>query len=299
MIPINKEVNKKCTYCEATGVKLTKEHSLSNFLAREMKKRSGDELAIFAQKSKPKIDNQNVTTKDVCKECNTVHLQKLDDYGTTLYEKYFSNIVQSDERVIFRYDYKMLSRWILKTAYNVSRRENSGRESYSQFAKFCIGKASQPANYLLFLFLLSPYFTSELQQDEMLKQGLKPLSVIEPWGFGVKSLTRYIPQHGNAIIDGKIFQINSYNFVLLPLSTDFETRNIQRKEVTKWLIEDFKDIWLLKADKPSISVKPSFLTYVDTKVLSGYTKDERFKKWLEEYLKSCKAKMDESKTDKS
>ncbi len=69
-------------------------------------------------------------------------------------------------------------------------KENSGRESYSQFAKFCIGKSPQPANYLLFLFLLSPYFTSDLQQSEMLKQGLKPLSVIEPYGFGVKSLTR-------------------------------------------------------------------------------------------------------------
>lgn len=279
---------KKCAYCGITGVKLTREHTLSNFLAQEMKKRKKEDIVIFAQKSKPKLDDQNVTTRDVCAECNNVHLGMLDNYGRKLYEQYFSKIVQTNEKVIFKYDYPTLSRWILKTAYNAARKEKSDEECYSQFAKYCIRQAPRPANFLLFLFLLRPYVTNATEQSELAKNGLEPISIIEPWGFGIKKSKFLTLKTGQRIDNAKIFQINSYNFLLVPLSTDFNLRLKQKKELTEFLKEDFKDIWLLTAGKPSVKVKPSFLTYVDTKILSGYTKDERFKVWLAEYLKNKK-----------
>jgi hypothetical protein len=61
------------------------------------------------------------TVKDVCRDCNNGPLSSLDEYARQLYESYFQTIVEPRDLITFQYDFHLLSRWLLKIAYNTAR----------------------------------------------------------------------------------------------------------------------------------------------------------------------------------
>ena len=122
---------------------MTREHIFSDCLLNRTPELDGGEMArkpgVFV-KGDHKI-------KDVCATCNNVKLSETDGYICSLYDTYFHRYVQSGEVVRFEYDYSLLCRWLVKTAYNAAHAnmESPVREHLSEFALLRPGGDSSAA----------------------------------------------------------------------------------------------------------------------------------------------------------
>lgn len=94
---------KLCAYCSQPK-KLTREHVIPDWYASIEK--SPDDFA-FSERA-PKKFVPEMVVKDVCENCNNIHLSSLDSYGKKLFEEYFHDFVFKDEHIDFRYDYQNL-----------------------------------------------------------------------------------------------------------------------------------------------------------------------------------------------
>lgn len=80
------------------------------------------------------------TIRDVCAECNNLHLSKLDSYGKDLIKQYFLKEYKRDEKLEFFYDYELLKRWALKIIFNSLRCEKIVEPWFQNIKKYLIGK---------------------------------------------------------------------------------------------------------------------------------------------------------------
>ncbi|WP_052646966.1 hypothetical protein [Paenibacillus terrae] len=120
-----------CAYCSEEG-KLTKEHIIPDSL-----------LVVFAEcdftirgdsyfKADPVI-------KDVCLKCNNEILSELDNYGSNIIKRYFVDEYEPDTHLNIDYDYRLLSRWLLKLAYNNERSFKRNTELFVQYIEYIMG----------------------------------------------------------------------------------------------------------------------------------------------------------------
>ncbi|MCD1261329.1 hypothetical protein B5M42_021240 [Paenibacillus athensensis] len=111
---------KKCMYCLEDKVALTREHVIPSGLL-DMYPSQDVTYNTTTYKNLRYKDNDGLTIKDVCQDCNNNLLSPLDSYGKNMISKYFSSKFVGDPTVIMHYDYHLLQRWLLKIAYNVAR----------------------------------------------------------------------------------------------------------------------------------------------------------------------------------
>lgn len=93
---------------------------------------------------------------DVCARCNNERLSTLDAYICEMHDRYFKTLVHAGDRIVFRFDFDSLLRWLLKTGYNVARARGGGIKRDSEFASYVIGQRERPAGFRLFLQLIIP-----------------------------------------------------------------------------------------------------------------------------------------------
>ncbi|MYL47674.1 hypothetical protein GLV94_18705 [Virgibacillus halodenitrificans] len=102
----------------------TKEHIIPNGLIKLFP----DEGITFMKERSFK-DNNGLTIRDVCNVCNNEILSDLDSYGNELIGKQFMcsfGIAENyNKEFQFEFNYHLLSRWLLKIAYNYDRVEKS------------------------------------------------------------------------------------------------------------------------------------------------------------------------------
>lgn len=113
--------NRQCAYCGCQR-QLTREHVFPKFFySREGLK--GDELPVtrVIQRGEEKLVQAELTIADVCSVCNSEFLSRLDAYGAVLWDKFFDVIPRLGDAIRFEYDFDLLTRWLLKLAYNVGR----------------------------------------------------------------------------------------------------------------------------------------------------------------------------------
>src|SRR3989304_9350062 len=104
-----------CAYCKEDK-KLTREHVWPNCVLKRRKYIT----AHFSVKSE-KVHGADYIVKDVCEECNNIILSKLDNYFCQLYDQYLQHKIDPEMEIEFKYDYNLLSRALLKIAYNTAR----------------------------------------------------------------------------------------------------------------------------------------------------------------------------------
>lgn len=97
--------------------------------------------------------------KDVCADCNNVHLSALDSYGKRFLEENDLMRPLSESRLDIKYDYEMLSRWQLKIAYNCFRASRKNADVIAQYKDFIIegGKTPSTKRFFILLDLLKPH----------------------------------------------------------------------------------------------------------------------------------------------
>jgi hypothetical protein len=107
-----------CIYCGQEG-KMTREHILPSFIYEYQYSTASGKTIGWQEKSK-KMISVEAKIKDVCFHCNNVVLCNLDGYVKNMLERsgFFTECFLK-EKVNIDYNYSLLSRWLLKVAFNL------------------------------------------------------------------------------------------------------------------------------------------------------------------------------------
>tara|TARA_A200000113_G_C8842795_1_gene347503 strand:+ start:69 stop:1295 length:1227 start_codon:yes stop_codon:yes gene_type:complete len=198
---VNLGKSKNCAYCNQSG-KLTKEHIIPDWFIRE---HSSSEAVSYLKKADIKFVPAG-TVKDVCENCNNISLSKLDQYGKSLHDSFFrKNHIQ--EQIVFKYDYQLLSKWLLKCTYNSARAHGTDLSILKDYAKSLISDDDIETEIGIYCTLLSgdenpKWFRSSvfiLENIDRYDQCLRAI-IINKWLFvlaipkkGIKILNSDMP----------------------------------------------------------------------------------------------------------
>ena len=120
---------RKCAFC-GQARRLTREHLWPAALHARLSRLPGEsDRAFWTARLGVDLPNDPVV-RDVCKPCNSGPLSELDSYICSLWDKYFRRSLNSGDKVVLKYDYHLLSRWLLKMCFN-SARVNSGWDRFA------------------------------------------------------------------------------------------------------------------------------------------------------------------------
>ncbi len=142
--------NGTCAYCGQVA-SLTREH----IWPRCIIERVPTYVMRYSEKA-DKVFAADLVIKDVCSSCNNGGLSALDSYACTLYDKYFHNIVQSSDRVLFEYDHELLSRWLLKVSFNSARANSQDEFFHYPLRSFIMGYSPLPSFVSVMLDIVVP-----------------------------------------------------------------------------------------------------------------------------------------------
>lgn len=128
---------KKCAYCgiELTRQNKTKEHIIPHGLINLF-----PEQNITFTEDRAYKDNFGQSISDVCAKCNNEELGELDAYGVNLIKDIFMNDFKKDEKLSTSFDFNMLSRWLLKIAYNNDRVSKASCAWFEKNIDYILGK---------------------------------------------------------------------------------------------------------------------------------------------------------------
>jgi len=190
-------MTKNCAYCEEVKP-MTSEHIWPKFILNQT-----DYNIRYSERS-GKVFSGELTVRDVCQECNNLHLGKLDAYASKLYGTYFSKFLKHNQRVVFKYDFGKLVRWLLKVAYNSARTTGHHVELLKAYVPALISEFDcSPINVGVFLTTIEPV--------EQRKNGV--LERIPP--LGMRCARIQIPGYDESWCVLRLIQMNSYMFVLI------------------------------------------------------------------------------------
>lgn len=120
----------RCAYC-GTERKMSREHVIPKGFINNMDFKA---LTVWLDKAPSKVINSELMVKDVCAECNNGELSQLDAYALKLIISYNEKILYETRKVFFKYNYDLLTRWLLKGMLQFTRRQNP----YTNMETACI-----------------------------------------------------------------------------------------------------------------------------------------------------------------
>lgn len=147
---MSNDASNGCAYCGGPGP-FTKDHVWPEcFLDR-----TGRQGAHFSHQS-GRAHGADYVVADVCVQCNNVALSALDDYFCRLYDEYFATAHGRDATVRFAFDYHLLTRALLKIAYNAARSAGSDNSYLRVLASYIRSGTTAPPQLAVFAELVSP-----------------------------------------------------------------------------------------------------------------------------------------------
>ena len=130
---------KTCAYCGGNGP-FTREHIIPKFLYR----RYPDQNLGYNQKAGRYLEYEGIV-RDVCRMCNSGPLSDLDAYGKIFTESNRCHrTFTSRPRILIRYDYQSLLRWLLKISFNAMRAMSRDTSSISACIPFIMRSDPMP-----------------------------------------------------------------------------------------------------------------------------------------------------------
>jgi hypothetical protein len=204
-------MKKRCAYCNKEKP-LTKEHVWPKCLLERI-----DNIGAHFSVKSQKVHGADYIVKDVCHECNNVLLSELDDYFCYLFDIYFKDVVWSPDEVIhFEYDYNLLSRALLKIAYNTSRSGISDPKILAKTAPYILGKTKVYPKLILLMEIISPTQITGIGIDEIKS------TIVQPPTYR-SALMKLTTPNGNRVLP-RLVGINSYYFHLLIIKTSLSQK---------------------------------------------------------------------------
>jgi len=206
-----------CAYCKQDK-KLTKEHVWPDCFLKKRQYIS----AHFSVKSK-KVHGSDYVVKDVCEDCNSIILSELDKYFCELTDKYFEQSIDPDEEIYFEYDYNLLSRALLKIAYNTARSGISDPTALSNASLYILGETKSINDLIILLEIVGQNEIVAVGEHEVIRE------VVPPLGYR-SALMKLTTPNGHKVLS-RLVSVNAFYFHLL----------IPLHELTKDEINQIKD----------------------------------------------------------
>jgi hypothetical protein len=245
---------RRCAYC-GKSEKLTRE----------------DIFAVFLQKSNPtyrtyldhhrrrRLKGKMPVVRDVCRTCNNEALSPLDSYAAGLDRKYFSATPAERATVVFRYDYHLLLRWLLKAWYNDARATPRNVEEHRLFVPYILGQVREPPSPVaLFVGRLARFETAKHPRTSVPAKALR---------FG----TTYSPnvKVANNLVMARMLSLNSYLFHLFVWRAGIgrhERREFARGLEAEW---KFRELRAHQKEIELVESKVDTLNYLNARTTSG------------------------------
>ncbi|MES2789828.1 MAG: hypothetical protein V4719_09410 [Planctomycetota bacterium] len=202
-----------CQYCDKT-LPLTLEHIVPKWYSRTPGKTS-----TFNADAPLTHLAGDLEIRDVCDNCNSNLLRRLDDYGKLLYTKYFEQSVFSGEKVTFEYDGDLLTRWLLKMSYNSARARNADVRVLREFRKSMLGQAPLDPRVQIWISLVPPTdFSNPRNPQPAIRQHDPAADIMHPQWFRISQhrLATYRADH----LVQRFVMINSFKFTILVTPND-------------------------------------------------------------------------------
>lgn len=156
----------ECIYC-GKSEKLTREHILPSFVYQHYYQIE-DQNTVVGWREKPeKVISGEAKIKDVCSNCNNIILSEYDSHAKDVLES--AGIFQKNflcKETSFHYDYALLSRWLLKVAYNSSRASGKQIKEFEGFKYYILDKTLENSGFFLTCGLLKPVKLTEEEFDQ-------------------------------------------------------------------------------------------------------------------------------------
>ena len=190
-----------CAYCGRKGV-FSREHVWPKCFIERV-----DYLSAHYSPTSGNVHGADYVVKDVCQTCNNEKLSKLDQYFCDLYDEYFKSPRGPNSKVIFRYDYNLLSRVLLKIAYNTARSAGSETAPFQSLKKYILEGTTCPSTFAIIAELVSPAYLVDNSS------GITIVKEIPTIGYRSARAKLKTP-HGHLILV-RIVSINSFFFHLL------------------------------------------------------------------------------------
>lgn len=245
-----------CSYCNEDK-KLTREHVTPDFIYK-MLKQEGEHYSWNSNFNVYKRNVENIT-KDVCAKCNNEYLSALDSYGKDFVEENKLHKSTYVNNLILSYNFNLLSRWLLKIAYNSARMTKHLIPDFGQYLSYIMNESEEP-NFKYFniiVELLKPH-PDELGSTPPVHHFMSGAKLYtNAMCFGV---TGYSSKNDNNYVASCI-QISGVRFHLLFLNTNLSIghASITRRQYMKPLINSF----LLDPNRNICSIKVTNKTWVE------------------------------------
>ncbi|QIZ51715.1 hypothetical protein DWG24_13600 [Dickeya zeae] len=260
-----------CIYCGQEG-KVTREHILPSFIYKYQYSTSSEKTIGWQEKSK-KIISDEAKIKDVCDHCNNVILSELDGYVKNMLEHsgFFTQCFLK-EQVNINYNYSLISRWLLKVAFNSSRASEKKLDFFDKYKDIILGQDSDLSGFAISAGLLKPL---KLTPSEVEKYGhdlnTDPSGYANPF-FGRISWVEFESSEcavKQIVIGAAIFHIIAFNTDLL---------RARKKALIKEYLEVFKGMALIRKNESKINITQTPLTFIDS------MKNHMLRREVEPYL---------------
>lgn len=205
------ESQKICAYCKKEN-RLTKEHLWPNSLHKRLYNANQQSESYFWLSRLQRVIPSEPTIKDVCAHCNNVVLSELDDYICRLFDTYFINICQFNEKIFFEYDYHFLKRWLLKMSYNSARIHSAHDEKALEvMLPYILGKNNKLGRSVqLFALLTYPEEVKKQEIDKTITSGETIL--VEPTIHRAGHILFRVPNIGQKIL--RVVHLRSFSFLM-------------------------------------------------------------------------------------
>jgi hypothetical protein len=191
----------RCAYCGEARL-LTREHIWPKCFLERRPGWAAFTLAAW------KVHGGDQTVRDVCQPCNNDILTPLDAYFCKLDEEFFVHTHGFNSEVEFVYDYDLLTRSLLKIAYNTARANGSATEELRNTALYILGRAGRPSKVAVVAELVKPAYV------ERSPSGLTiPPKEVRPLAFR-SARTRLETDYARGITT-RLVAVNSFFFHLL------------------------------------------------------------------------------------
>lgn len=161
-----------CAYCGGSE-KLTREHLWPAGIIKRV------EYSMRYTEKAGKFFDADMVIADVCSVCNNGVLSQLDNYICNLHDNFFSEffIKHESEKIVFEYDYYMLTRWLLKISYNSARMAGENVRLMESFVPYIMGNTRELEDMVSFRLELVPTANlAEIKSDSINSFSITPSS---------------------------------------------------------------------------------------------------------------------------
>jgi hypothetical protein len=246
---------KVCAYCNENK-KLTREHIWPSTILRKYE----DGLKTYNPRTESYFTG-DALIKDVCSECNSGKLSAIDSYLSKEYDKAFGTIVQPGESVLFRYDYELLLRSLLKISYNSARAHNALDSKtvklHREFIPFILDGGYKPKIMLRIQIVTAAHSVDLSTGDkELIQPNLLRCAEIRALGI---SNSKFIV---------RMLAINSYWFYFI-VAYKRQPQHIWDKHLHKFQSANHLNGLLVNSEEQSLSIPVEKTTWLDPKLLGN------------------------------